>query len=45
MSIGMAGWTIRMIYDIGNRRRYIDTKKYERIQVLIMKIPPIYDVV
>jgi hypothetical protein len=27
MSTGMAGRTILMIYDTGNRRRYIDIRK------------------
>jgi hypothetical protein len=30
MSVGMAGRTILMIYDTGNRRRYIDIRKVMR---------------
>jgi hypothetical protein len=30
MSTGMTGRTIRMSYDIGNRKRYIDIRKVMR---------------
>jgi len=46
MSIGMAGRTIRMSYDIGNCRRYIDMRKVMReFRFDEMKIPPNYDAV